>query len=363
MTVCLAMIVKDEEATIRRCLKSVEGLIDTWVIVDTGSTDATKRKIELWAKRAKIKGVFYERPWVGFGQNRTEMLELAKDAADHILMLDADWTISAPNGLFDQDADVHFIRHTMDGMAWDQQFIVRGGMDWCFDGAAGGAVHEYLVVPGDRKRGAVRDDVKINFHSSGGPTRSERDIRTMESWLVDHPEDVRTTFYLAQVLDESGNRARAAMLYERRFTMGDYPEEAYIAMYRAGLIHKHLGDWPRAVECFIKAWEYRSTRGEALYDLVSGLRERNHHQTAFALGQIGAKLKHPKSDQLFIYPAVYEWGLMHECAISAWWSGHIPVCRKLCKEMLEHRELPDHIRAEALANLEICNASSEAKTS
>ena len=41
-TVCLAMIVKDEEGVIQRCLHSVRGLIDTWVICDTGSVDGTQ---------------------------------------------------------------------------------------------------------------------------------------------------------------------------------------------------------------------------------------------------------------------------------------------------------------------------------
>ncbi|WP_435228267.1 hypothetical protein [Streptomyces sp. Tue6028] len=41
-TVCLDMIVKDEAHVIRRRLEFVRPLIDTWVIVDTGSTDGTQ---------------------------------------------------------------------------------------------------------------------------------------------------------------------------------------------------------------------------------------------------------------------------------------------------------------------------------
>lgn len=42
ITISLCMIVKDEEQVLERCLDSVKELVDEIVIVDTGSTDATK---------------------------------------------------------------------------------------------------------------------------------------------------------------------------------------------------------------------------------------------------------------------------------------------------------------------------------
>ena len=44
--IALCMIVKNEEKIIERCLSSVLPLIDSWVIVDTGSTDGTLDKIK-----------------------------------------------------------------------------------------------------------------------------------------------------------------------------------------------------------------------------------------------------------------------------------------------------------------------------
>ena len=41
-TVSLCMIVKNEEKILARCLDSMAGLMDEIIIVDTGSTDATK---------------------------------------------------------------------------------------------------------------------------------------------------------------------------------------------------------------------------------------------------------------------------------------------------------------------------------
>lgn len=41
-TISLCMIVKNEESVLARCLDSVRGIADEIILVDTGSTDATK---------------------------------------------------------------------------------------------------------------------------------------------------------------------------------------------------------------------------------------------------------------------------------------------------------------------------------
>ena len=42
VTVSLCMIVRNEEAHLAHCLRSVKDLVDEIIIVDTGSTDQTK---------------------------------------------------------------------------------------------------------------------------------------------------------------------------------------------------------------------------------------------------------------------------------------------------------------------------------
>jgi len=61
-TISLVMMVKNESAIIRRCLDSVKGVIDYWVICDTGSTDGTK-EIRKGVPEGN-PGVLHEVPWV-----------------------------------------------------------------------------------------------------------------------------------------------------------------------------------------------------------------------------------------------------------------------------------------------------------
>ena len=50
-TISLCMIVKNEEAVLGRCLDSAAGLVDEFVVVDTGSTDATREIATRYADR------------------------------------------------------------------------------------------------------------------------------------------------------------------------------------------------------------------------------------------------------------------------------------------------------------------------
>lgn len=50
--ISLVMIVKNEEDVLGRCLESVSSIVDEIVIVDTGSTDATKKIAESY--QAKV---------------------------------------------------------------------------------------------------------------------------------------------------------------------------------------------------------------------------------------------------------------------------------------------------------------------
>ena len=55
----LSMIVRDEEARLGECLRSVQGFADEMVVVDTGSTDATVAIAE--AAGARVEQI----PWPG----------------------------------------------------------------------------------------------------------------------------------------------------------------------------------------------------------------------------------------------------------------------------------------------------------
>ncbi len=83
----LCMIVKNEEKVLGRCLKSISKEIDEIIVVDTGSTDDTKRIAESFGAHV------YDFTWINdFAAARNFSFSLSK--GDYIIWLDADDVIS-----------------------------------------------------------------------------------------------------------------------------------------------------------------------------------------------------------------------------------------------------------------------------
>ena len=87
MQLSLCMIVKNEEDVLPRCLDSVKNAVDEIVIVDTGSTDATR------AIAAHYTDKIYDEPWQDdFARARNA--SFARASGDYLLWLDADDVIA-----------------------------------------------------------------------------------------------------------------------------------------------------------------------------------------------------------------------------------------------------------------------------
>src|ERR1700732_5069990 len=80
----LCMIVKNEERNLARCLDSVRGLTSEFIIVDTGSTDATPNI----AAHYGAELIPFDFTTVDFAAARNRAIQRAR--AQWILVLDAD---------------------------------------------------------------------------------------------------------------------------------------------------------------------------------------------------------------------------------------------------------------------------------
>ena len=90
ITVSLAMIVKNEANVLSRCLESVADLVDEIVIVDTGSTDDTKKIASMYTDNV------YDFEWIGdFAAARN--FAFSKCSSDYIYSADADEVLSEEN--------------------------------------------------------------------------------------------------------------------------------------------------------------------------------------------------------------------------------------------------------------------------
>ena len=342
-SICLCMIVKNESRVLERCLASVRDLIDHWVISDTGSTDGTQDLIR--KTLADIPGELHEEPWVNFGHNRTLNIRHARGKSDYLLLIDADMTVRRLGTLPPLTADSYMLRH-LGALEYRIKRVVRSSVDWRYEGAT----HEYLTsdIPTTQ---ANLDALAIEHFADGGSRGDKltRDARLLSDDLKRDPDNPRTVFYLAQTMRDLGKSRESIELYERRAAMGGWLEEVYYSLLQVGVLKAGAGDWPGAMDAFLRAWDTRPERLEACYELATRLRQMGRHHAAHAF--VCAALDRPMPDDLlFVQPWVYRWGLLFEFSITSYWTGSPDKSLEACERLLALPDLPDAYRAQTLTN-------------
>jgi glycosyltransferase involved in cell wall biosynthesis len=347
--ICLNMIVKNEVKVLPRLIRSVKDYIDYYVIVDTGSTDDTIELIKREMAEYGIEGEVHERPWVNFGVNRQQALELAvaADKADWLLFIDADEELAVSDPKFYEKLEPG-VTYELEKHQGDLRYAVRHLIDirntsyrW------EGPVHNYLVVVEGKERRALRKDVWIVYHhgqgaKSHGVTQEQkflRDAALLEDELARNPNDARSQFYLAQSYRDAGHHERALAAYKKRASMENgWDEERFVAQLEAGRMCLHL-KMPEAVVLgeLLGAYTLRATRAEPLYELARYYRMRDGYAMASLFAKAGAQTPLP-NDRLFVVESVYTWRLLDELAVAAYWLGDYAVSKSACQVLLERVE-------------------------
>ncbi len=352
-TVCLNMIVRNEAHVIARCLNSARGLIDRWCIVDTGSTDGTQDVIRDCMK--DLPGELFERSWRSFEHNRTEAIRLARGAGDYLLFIDADDVFEhAPAFRMPElTADAYHIAIDYGSMTYRRVSIVNNALPWRYVGV----LHEYLEC--DAKwQSAFLDGLKMRILGGGARSRvSERekyarDAVILEEALVKEPENTRYAFYLAQSYRDAGEPERALRAYDRRAAMAGFDEEVFCSMLEGGRLARRLRrSSAEIIERFLKAYEFRPRRAEALGELAMYLREEGGRWPLACLFASRAKEIPMPDDLLFVGREWYDWRCLDEFSVAAYWVGEPEACRAACEQLLTGGKLPADQRARVVANL------------
>ncbi|MBS0396292.1 MAG: glycosyltransferase family 2 protein, partial [Proteobacteria bacterium] len=322
-TLCLSMIVKDEAGVIRRCLDSVRPLIDHWVVVDTGSTDGTQALVR--AALADLPGELHERPWRDFAHNRSEALEFARPHADYSLMIDADDVLEVPPGyrLPRLTADAYYLEIEHPPARYERLQIVRNALPWRYRGV----LHEFLACEGAGKPGRL--PIRYRMHFDGArrrdPATFARDAAVLEAALATETDPLlraRYTFYLAQSYRDGGQRERALELYRARAALGGWREEVYVSLLEAARLAEALArPETEVLEAYLEAARAGPHRAEALHGAARYCREKQRWAEGLRHARAGLRIAMPRQ-ALFVEPWIYEWGLLDEFAIHAYWTGH-----------------------------------------
>ncbi len=213
-TVSLCMIVKNEEAVLARCLDSIQDAVDEIVIVDTGSTDATKEIA------ARYTDKIYDFAWIDdFAAARN--FSFSKASMEFAMWLDADDVFA------EQDRSV-FLR-LKNSPAWETADVIMVRYNTAFDEQGNpvfsyyrerlvrlsiphvwkGRVHEAIVCSG---RTVYAEEVAVT-HRSVKTSYSDRNLRIYERQIQEgEPLSARDRFYYGRELYYHRHYERAILV-------------------------------------------------------------------------------------------------------------------------------------------------------
>lgn len=366
--ICLSMIVKNEAHVIERCLDSVVGIIDYWVISDTGSTDGTQDIIRKYFAKRGIAGALVEHEWVNFGHNRTEAIRAAEERRwnepmegpgyttnfEYLLFIDADEVLHVPEDLqwsepmglcYQFDVKIN------DTLEFKRNALVkaRAGFRW------EGVLHEYLT----RDEPHFWQTLPLLITSSHDGARSKdpetylKDIAVLEAAVEADPTNTRNVFYLAQSCRDALRDARAVRWYKRRVDMGGWAEEVWYSKFQLGRLYERIyeRDAGHAQQAYLDAFAYRPTRAEPLVELARFLRERKEYVLAAIYAHAATLIPHPK-DVLFIDAPSYRWRALDELAVSGYYAGdtYRELGAQAAKRLIEENQYPTGQRQRIFAN-------------
>ena len=228
----LCMIARNEADMLADCLRSVQGVVDEIVLVDTGSTDATVSIAESFGARV------VHRPWDDdFAAPRNEALKHA--TCDYVLQLDADERLAASAaktlrrvvGRADFDLAVIPLHNASSRAASEGQVlsgIARMGdpvyLPRLFrrtaDTAYRGVIHESVAESVAERKGKLTSlPVDIVHYGATAEMRAtrhkdDRNLRLLRKRIADEPTNVVAYGYLALELLNAGAMAEAEPVIE-----------------------------------------------------------------------------------------------------------------------------------------------------
>jgi ADP-heptose:LPS heptosyltransferase/glycosyltransferase involved in cell wall biosynthesis len=293
--ICIGMIAKNEERDLPRCLKSLEGVADGLVLVDTGSTDRTMEIAREWAVQQGIRySIFFyteasEQDETGdwklwdFSKARNQFVEtIEKMGFDYVLWMDADDDLKDGFKIRElpkshPDVNIHAVQMVSGGMRWPHHRLWKTGLGIRFQGRC----HEYPHF--GTTSSLIHDDIEIHHDAAPpeiGENSNPRNLRILAREFAEAPTP-RCAFYLGNTYKDAGRWEEAVVAYKKRMEFGfGYIDEYYFAALYLGRCQNQAKQTNNAKATFLKAANEKPDWAEFWMELCYGEYTAGNYQQA-----------------------------------------------------------------------------------
>ena len=281
----LVMIIKDSGEPLQDVLESVKPYIDSWCILDTGSTDGSQEKVK--NTLSSIPGKLHQEYFVDFSTTRNRAFKLAETSGiecEYNIVLDDSYILHGGdklrNMIREGNSSAYSIMIRNKNVMYDSIRITKVSEKLKYKYR----VHENIIVSPKKLKMITDDDIYIEdmeygLHTIRSSNRYKNDLTMLLQDHRENPKDMRIIFYVAQTYNKLGNHDKAIFFYNKRIQIDkkkDMSDEVYISYYNLGHIYKLLGDWNKAQQHFMSSYNLRPYRAEPIYHITKYYFENNN---------------------------------------------------------------------------------------
>ena len=278
--ISLCMIVRDEEAVLERCLRSIRPYVEEIIIVDTGSADSTKQIA------ARFAAEIFDYPW-GEDFAAARNFAFSKGKEPFLMWMDADDVLPAGEGekllalkaeLENWDTvmlpyDAAFDEAGKPAFSYERERLVRNTPEakWV------GFVHEVIVPFGRVKRA----DIHVE-HRKAAEGDSDRNLRIYEKHLAQGEMlDARGQFYYGRELLHHRRFAEAEAVFRQFLQRADgWLENKLEAVRLRAACLEEMGEKEAALSVLLEGLRLAPPTGEHCCALGRFFLERQEWETA-----------------------------------------------------------------------------------
>jgi glycosyltransferase involved in cell wall biosynthesis/predicted SAM-dependent methyltransferase len=300
-SISLALIAKNEEASIEACLKSFQPAVDEIIVVDTGSTDRTKEIARKYTDK------IYDFEWIDdFAAARN--FSFSKCTKTHILWCDADDVLYPEDlakikalDLSDKEIVICNYEYCHDEFGKSmytvpRERIVRRDLGKWFE-----PIHEYMALNGQ----IYISDISTHHFKKAG--NSERNLRILER-IVSKPDCISRNFYYMGRECLDFGRVEDGIKYMKMFIEKNdgFWEDIYAAHYK--LAENYFAKDEALFKFHLmESLKIEERRAEPYYLMAQYWENKQQWSRAIQWYEFCMSVKRPKELLASYQPGYYTW--------------------------------------------------------
>ena len=271
----LCIMVKNGGSQFEEMLLHNIDSVDTWTILDTGSTDETIEIINR-VLVGKKRGNLFQEPFINFSESRNRLFELAGKEYKFNLMLDDTYYLQGNIRSFlkrvrgDQYSDSFSIYLNSEDVEYGSNRVTKSLSNLKYIYKIHEVVQDYnninVIIP---KENCTILDKNFDYMLDRTMKRKELDFKLLYEELEENPMDSRTYYYLAQTynLIENYEKAYEFFLKRKSFKNSGFIQERVDAIFEAARLanFKLNKPWEECLQLYEECYQLEPSRPEALY--------------------------------------------------------------------------------------------------